>query len=75
MVVTSRRRLLVVIAAIPVAVVAARLGDALREAAGVLRPPSSGTSATRCAACGDRDHAMLDPGCPATPRVRDGARA
>jgi hypothetical protein len=33
------------------------------------RPAAAGTSATRCAACGAPEHAMLDRRCPAAPRV------
>lgn len=73
--VVSRRGLFVVAAGVPVALVTLCLGDALKAVGTVLRPAPSGTTATRCAACGARDHSMLDPDCPATPRVRPGARA
>lgn len=72
---TSRRRLLLAAVLAPVVLLVARFGDLIRAVGGALRPPASGSSATRCAACGAADHAMLDPGCPATPRVRPGARA
>ena len=42
---------------------------AIATAAPGLRPIAAGTSATRCAACGATGHGMLDPGCPARPRV------
>jgi hypothetical protein len=75
MVATSRRRLLLAAATIPLAVAVMRIGDAYQAAGEALRPLPAGTSGTRCAACGAYDHAMLDPGCPETPRVRVGARA
>jgi hypothetical protein len=69
----TRRRLLVGAAAIPALFAADR---AARSIAGVVgstvravRPPADGTSATRCARCGARDHGMLDPRCPAAKRV------
>jgi hypothetical protein len=71
----SRRSLLIAAAAVPVAFAALQVDVALRGLGRALRPPSIGTSATRCAACGSVDHAMLDPECPAAPRVRPGARA
>lgn len=52
-----------------VASVAAAGARVLVATAPTLRPEPSGTSATRCAACGAADHAMLDRVCPATPRV------
>lgn len=33
------------------------------------RPPAAGTSTTRCAACGDPGHSMLDAACPARPQA------
>lgn len=69
----SRRRLLVTAAAVPAVLVADRgiraVIDGARAAAGALRPPAFGTSATRCALCGATDHAMLDPRCPAAKPV------
>lgn len=69
----TRRRLLLGAAAIPALAAADR---AARSIAGVvgstvraIRPPADGTSATRCARCGARDHAMLDARCPAAKRV------
>ena len=69
----TRRRLLLGAAAIPALFAAER---ATRSIAGIVgssvraaRPPADGTSATRCARCGGRDHAMLDPRCPAARRV------
>lgn len=62
------------------AAVAAPLGLAVASAATAaarlvtatapsLRPAPSGTTATRCGACGATGHAMLDRTCPAAPRV------
>ena len=48
---------------------AAKVSDAVTRAASALRPKATGTSATRCAACGAGDHTMLDPRCPAAKRV------
>ena len=69
----TRRRLLLGAAAIPALAAA---NHAARSVAGVVgntvravRPPADGTSATRCARCGARDHAMLDPRCPSAKRV------
>lgn len=69
----TRRELLRIGAFAPVGFVAARaataLGRAITRSAPGLRPTASGTSATRCAACGANDHTMLDPRCPAARRV------
>jgi hypothetical protein len=54
-----------------VAVSAARL---VRSAVDAARPSASGSSATRCARCGDLSHTMLDARCPMERRVvRDAA--
>lgn len=64
---TTRRRMLGVLATVPlVGVLAHRLSGMLPRAWS--RPAADGTSATRCAACGASGHAMLDPLCPARPR-------
>ena len=69
----SRRRLLLVTAAIPAAAVAARAAsvasDTIRRAVRMARPAPVGTSATSCAQCGSPEHSMLDPRCPLAPRV------
>lgn len=69
----TRRRLLAAAAAVPALVVVERglraAGDLVTGAARAVRPPADGTSVTRCALCGARDHAMLDPRCPAAKRV------
>jgi hypothetical protein len=49
--------------------VAAAAGEAIRASVAALRPRPDGTSATRCGACGARDHTMLDPRCPAARKV------
>ena len=68
-----RRELLLAAIVVPAAAaagaVAARFADGVRAAAPRLRPQADGTSATRCAACGGRNHAMLNPRCPAARRV------
>ena len=71
----TRRRLLALAGVAPLALVVGPVAGWLRAATGVLRPPSAGTTATRCAACGATDHTMLDPACPASPRVRPEVRA
>lgn len=69
----TRRRLLVGAAAIPALAVANHTARSLAGIVGstvrAVRPPADGTSATRCARCGARDHAMLDPRCPAAKPV------
>jgi hypothetical protein len=69
----TRRQVLRAAGLVPIglgaAAIATRLGEALRSATAGLRPPASGTTATRCALCGAGDHTMLDPRCPAAPRV------
>ena len=59
----SRRRLLLIGAAAPIASLlapAATMAAAAERRSAILRRPmASGTSATRCAACGAADHAML----------------
>ncbi len=70
----SRRDVLVAAALVQAgALVGAALnavGEVVARAAPSLRPQATGTSATRCAACGAGDHSMLDPGCPAARKVR-----
>jgi hypothetical protein len=69
----TRRRLLLAAAALPALAgldragrsVGVLVGGAVRAA----RPAADGTSATRCATCGGRDHAMLDRRCPAARKV------
>lgn len=63
---TTRRRMLGLLAALPVA---GALGSRLARfvPAGLSRPTADGTSATRCAACGSQNHTMLAAGCPANP--------
>jgi hypothetical protein len=56
-------------AGLAVAGAASLMGGIVAGAAPRLRPPASGTSATRCALCGGPDHTMLDPGCPAARRL------
>lgn len=69
----SRRRLLAAAAVVPLVVFIERGARVAVEGAwravAALRPPSTGTSATRCALCGSGDHTMLDPRCPTAKRV------
>lgn len=74
----SRRALLGAAAVVPVGVAAGALAASLGRLAGAaverMRPSAVGTSATRCARCGDPSHTMLDATCPLAPRViRDAA--
>jgi hypothetical protein len=48
---------------------ASTVGRIVDGAAASLRPAASGTSASRCGQCGSPDHTMLDPRCPAAPRI------
>lgn len=69
----TRRHLLwaagIIPAGLAVSAIATTTGDALRGAAEALRPRASGTSAIRCALCGQPGHNMLDPRCPAARKV------
>lgn len=69
----SRRHLLEAAGIIPIGlgltVLGARAAQVLVDVAPSFRPTGGGTSATRCALCGARDHAMLDPRCPAARQV------
>jgi hypothetical protein len=69
----TRRAVLEIVACVPAGFLAASAltaaGRLVTRAAGGLRPTPTGTSATRCAQCGASDHTMLDPRCPAAPRV------
>ena len=69
----SRRHFLAAAATLPVVLAAERglhaAADGIRTATNALRPPARGTSASRCAMCGDPGHTMLDRRCPAAKRV------
>lgn len=74
----SRRELLGIAAVIPVGAaagaIAANAGRILGAAVAAVRPPAAGTSASRCARCGDPSHTMLDASCPMERRaIRDAA--
>ena len=58
----SRRGFLAGLLALPAAFPGAKAVASIGRAASFARPRADGTSATRCALCGARDHAML--GCP-----------
>lgn len=66
--VTTRRTVMRTALAVPLAIAA---GWVVRARGGIAaaRPRASGTSATRCGACGGRGHGMLSRRCPARPRV------
>ena len=66
---TTRRKVLGAIAAVPLFAAGATLARGTRRAIAASRPGSIGRSAGLCGACGSSDHAMLDPTCPASPRV------
>ena len=69
----TRRQLLRFAGVVPIGLTVSALvasaGGILRSTAAALRPPGSGTSATRCALCGSDGHSMLDPRCPAARKV------
>jgi hypothetical protein len=64
----TRRRLLALALGLPAATafgsVAAAHERVVSRVATRVRPPASGTSATRCASCGGREHTMLRGECP-----------
>lgn len=69
----SRRDLLQAVLIAPVAVTAGAAASAtarmVARTVATLRPGASGSSATRCARCGDPGHTMLQPGCPLERKV------
>ena len=65
----SRRGFLIGLASVPALVGAAKIAGAARAGVAAMRPGSSGRSSSVCAACGAPGHTMLDPTCPANPRV------
>lgn len=66
---TTRRRVLGAIAAVPLLAAGATLARAAQRSIAASRPAPIGRSAALCGACGSATHAMLDPACPATPKV------
>ena len=66
---TTRRGFLAGLASVPAMVGAARLAGAARAGVATMRPGARGRSGTVCAACGAEGHTMLDPACPADPKV------
>ncbi|HEY6057305.1 MAG TPA: hypothetical protein VIV06_04695 [Candidatus Limnocylindrales bacterium] len=66
----SRRRLIVLAGLLPVgAAAAATAATIATRGARLLRPDAVGSTAAVCATCGATDHAMLDPRCPAAPKI------
>ena len=65
----TRRRFLIGLVSVPAVVGAAKLVGAARASVATLRPGARGRSASLCAACGAHGHTMLDPSCPADPKV------
>lgn len=66
---TSRRRVLRGLLVIPAATVVVGLASAAQRGVAAMRPNSRGTTVTTCAQCGRSGHSMLDPACPAAPKV------
>jgi len=66
---TTRRRVLAGLLALPAAAVALGIAAAARGGVAAMRPGSRGTTVTTCAQCGRPGHSMLDPACPAAPKV------
>ena len=67
--VPSRRRFLLALLAVPAVAVGVSVAAATRRGVVALRPGARGVSGSVCAACGAGDHTMLDPACPAGPKV------
>ena len=57
------------LASVAVSAVAARSLGAARAGVAAMRPGTRGRSGSVCGVCGAEGHAMLDPACPAHPRV------
>ena len=65
----TRRRFIFGALAAPVAFVGLKAAGTVRKGIAALRPSARGTTVTTCAQCGEQGHSMLDPNCPASPRV------
>jgi hypothetical protein len=65
----TRRGFLIGFASVPAMVGAARIAGAARAGVAAMRPGARGRSGRVCAACGAEGHTMLDPACPADPKV------
>jgi hypothetical protein len=65
----TRRGFLIGLVSVPAVVGAAKLTGAARAGVAAMRPGSRGRSGSTCAVCGASGHTMLDPSCPADPRV------
>lgn len=62
-----RRRVLLAVLGVSVAIMAAPAVRTVRAGIRALRPAATGTSATRCGLCGASAHSMLT--CPVAPEV------
>ena len=65
----TRRGFLIGLASVTALAGAAKLAGAARSGVAAMRPGARGPSSTVCAACGAEGHTMLDPACPANPKV------
>lgn len=65
----TRRGFLIGALAVPAALVGTKVLGATRRGIAALRPQARGTSSSTCAQCGGTGHTMLDPACPAAPKV------
>jgi hypothetical protein len=65
----TRWGFLIGLASVPALAGAAKLAGAARAGAAAMRPGARGRSGAVCAACGAGGHTMLDPACPADPKV------
>jgi hypothetical protein len=66
---TTRRRMLGGLLALPLAGLVLGVATTARRGIAAMRPGARGTSTTTCAQCGGVGHGMLDPACPAAPKV------
>ena len=65
----TRRGFLVGLIAAPLLVAGAGAAGVVRRGIAAVRPSARGRTAESCAQCGAGGHTMLDPECPAAPRV------
>jgi hypothetical protein len=65
----TRRGFLIGMLAVPAVAVGAGAMGVARRGIAAMRPAARGTTSLTCAQCGADGHTMLDPGCPAAPKV------